>query len=339
MKSRSRLIVSIAVLLVVIGAAFAGGYFVGHGGTNTVRSPALLTAPADADARVEAQKDACPDTTAKVQPESQPEAPASPSCTATLSPEQLRGAVTPPPSVVDPSVPSKDPPNGQFPSSALAPATGCSHGLAKDAAAAWNHVAVIIHQHTGYWIQSNGDASCYRTFAQQVELRNQWCAQGNCGNAAVPGTSNHGWGLAVDAPPQTVAYIHQYAGGLFGQGYGSCSDAPWESWHIKYCGGYSGPDPGPYGKKAKPRFNTLQRGDHGKRVKTLSSKLAVLRRLTPKHPHYISWKRRSSHYNKVIVYGVRRLQRDCHLGADGVYGPHTNDCLNHRWSIYKRNHK
>jgi hypothetical protein len=229
--------------------------------------------------------------------------------------------------------------NGNLSSSSLAPATGCTHGLAKPAAAAWNHVAVIVHAHTGYWLQSNGDASCYRTYAQQVELRNYWCSQGACGNAAVPGTSNHGWGLAVDGPPATVSYIHQYSGGLFGQGYGSCSDAPWESWHIKYCGGYSGPDPGAYGSggggPSKPHFRSLSRGSHGPRVKQLSTRLAILRRPTPKHPHYIAWKRRTSHYNKAVAFGVHKLQRDGHLKSDGVFGPHTHVYLVHRWHAHK----
>lgn len=40
--------------------------------------------------------------------------------------------------------------------------------------------------------------SSYRDFAGQVYQRNRWCAQGACGNAAKPGTSNHGWAVAVD---------------------------------------------------------------------------------------------------------------------------------------------
>ncbi len=41
-------------------------------------------------------------------------------------------------------------------------------------------------------------ASCYRTYAEQVALRNWWCYFGLCQFAAVPGTSTHGWGKAVD---------------------------------------------------------------------------------------------------------------------------------------------
>jgi len=40
--------------------------------------------------------------------------------------------------------------------------------------------------------------SCYRSYDGQVWWRNYWCFFGNCGMAAVPGTSVHGWGRAVD---------------------------------------------------------------------------------------------------------------------------------------------
>jgi len=40
--------------------------------------------------------------------------------------------------------------------------------------------------------------SCYRTYEMQEWWRNFYCFLGNCGLAAVPGTSVHGWGRAVD---------------------------------------------------------------------------------------------------------------------------------------------
>jgi hypothetical protein len=43
---------------------------------------------------------------------------------------------------------------------------------------------------------------CYRDYAGQVYERNYWCKLNICGNAAVPGTSNHGWGKAVDLRDQ-----------------------------------------------------------------------------------------------------------------------------------------
>jgi hypothetical protein len=49
-------------------------------------------------------------------------------------------------------------------------------------------------------------ADCYRDYAGQVYWRTWWCNVGKCGNAAVPGTSNHGWGKAID--------MHDASGGL-----------------------------------------------------------------------------------------------------------------------------
>jgi hypothetical protein len=39
---------------------------------------------------------------------------------------------------------------------------------------------------------------CYRDLAGQVAARTAWCALDACAMAALPGTSNHGWGKAVD---------------------------------------------------------------------------------------------------------------------------------------------
>lgn len=44
--------------------------------------------------------------------------------------------------------------------------------------------------------------SCYRSYADQVAVRNYWCSLGMCQFAAVPGTSIHGWGKAVDFADQ-----------------------------------------------------------------------------------------------------------------------------------------
>jgi LAS superfamily LD-carboxypeptidase LdcB len=41
-------------------------------------------------------------------------------------------------------------------------------------------------------------ADCYRDYSGQVYWRTWWCNVGKCANAAIPGTSNHGLGLAVD---------------------------------------------------------------------------------------------------------------------------------------------
>lgn len=138
--------------------------------------------------------------------------------------------------------------NGRLSDSELAPVAGGTR-LRKDVAAAWNAMAAKIYAKEGVKIASNGPASMYRTYAQQVELKNDWTAHGAPQNAATPGTSNHGWGTAVDTNDR--ALIIKY-GPPFGFRT-SCSDAPWESWHWHWCGGWSGKDPGPdYRSAVKP---------------------------------------------------------------------------------------
>jgi hypothetical protein len=44
--------------------------------------------------------------------------------------------------------------------------------------------------------------ACYRTFEVQQWWRSYYCSKGACGFAAVPGTSRHGWGRAVDFEDQ-----------------------------------------------------------------------------------------------------------------------------------------
>jgi D-alanyl-D-alanine carboxypeptidase len=44
--------------------------------------------------------------------------------------------------------------------------------------------------------------SCYRSYEMQVWWRDYYCFFGQCGYAAVPGTSIHGWGKAIDFEDQ-----------------------------------------------------------------------------------------------------------------------------------------
>lgn len=140
--------------------------------------------------------------------------------------------------------------NGQLPQSDLAPIA--QGQLRKDAAAAWNAMNVEARK-LGLEIVPTGSKSSYRTFAQQQELYNLYkSGRGNL--AAIPGQSNHGWGLAVDlATPQMRAMVDR-----IGAKYGfskRCSDAQSEWWHIKYdpaCNNatWKGADPGPSGQAA-----------------------------------------------------------------------------------------
>ena len=117
----------------------------------------------------------------------------------------------------------------------------------------------------GVHIGCNGPDSMYRPYAEQVRLRNQWCAQGACQNAAVPGTSNHGWGTAVDMPLYVAAICDSPDFDEFGWNK-RYSDAPWESWHRHYGGTYHGGDPGGGGGHRDPT-PLLHQGSKGGAVK------------------------------------------------------------------------
>ena len=80
--------------------------------------------------------------------------------------------------------------NGQLPSSSLCTLWTAKHRLRADAAVALAKLNIAYKQHFGKNICLTDS---YRTLASQVRLRSV-----KPGLAAVPGTSEHGWGLAVD---------------------------------------------------------------------------------------------------------------------------------------------
>jgi zinc D-Ala-D-Ala carboxypeptidase len=81
-------------------------------------------------------------------------------------------------------------PNGELPASDLCTLWNPKHRLRADAAVALAKLNVAYKQHFGNEICLTDS---YRTISEQVRLRST-----KPGLAAVPGTSNHGWGMAVD---------------------------------------------------------------------------------------------------------------------------------------------
>ena len=93
-----------------------------------------------------------------------------------------------------------------------------------------------------------GHGDCYRPYDQQVAARNNACGRGACPCAAVPGTSQHGWGKAVDFFYRgyqidnfaSRAYIWMKANAArfgwnhpaFGEPNGACE----EPWHWEWVG-------------------------------------------------------------------------------------------------------
>jgi hypothetical protein len=144
--------------------------------------------------------------------------------------------------------------NGRLPDSALAAIPGGR--LRKDAADAWLAMRAYIGKTKGVWICPTSVRTAYRPYADQEYFWNLYRNKGGA-LAARPGTSNHGWGIAVDLPtPAMQAAVrdhgHEFGWGIRGGRLGS--DAPSEAWHCTWHpGSYSAterykpaPKPHPY---------------------------------------------------------------------------------------------
>jgi hypothetical protein len=139
--------------------------------------------------------------------------------------------------------------NGRLPDSALRAIPGGR--LEIHAAAAWN----AMNEATGGDLRPLGPNSSYRLYAMQVYYYNLMLSgKGNL--AAFPGTSNHGWGKAVDLAAQFMRSIIDRVGRAFGW---AKVEAPSEWWHVNYVGGFTPrPDPlKPLGKKREAAARLL----------------------------------------------------------------------------------
>jgi hypothetical protein len=117
--------------------------------------------------------------------------------------------------------------NGTVPAEALSGIAGSNHALWAPAARSFEALRDAASR-DGVTI---GITDSYRTYATQVDLvaRKGLYSQG--GLAAAPGTSNHGWGMAVDLAldPAAQAWMRTNAGR-----YGFVEDTPREPWHWGY---------------------------------------------------------------------------------------------------------
>ena len=124
--------------------------------------------------------------------------------------------------------------NGKLPASDLTPIPGGQ--LRKDAAIAWLAMRSFIGKETGVWICPTSPRTAYRPVQDQHYFWNLY-QSGKGALAARPGTSNHGWGIAVDLPtPAMQAAVRQH-GHTFGWGIKGGqlpSDAPSEAWHCTF---------------------------------------------------------------------------------------------------------
>jgi cell wall-associated NlpC family hydrolase len=128
-------------------------------------------------------------------------------------------------------------PNGLIPSSAMCPLGVAGHQLRCDAAAAYRAMSAAFAADTGAPLCITDS---YRTFAGQVDLYRRKPAL-----AAVPGTSNHGWGLAVDlcggierfgTPQYDWMVAHAGRFGYLHPTWADPGNGREEPWHWEYAG-------------------------------------------------------------------------------------------------------
>jgi D-alanyl-D-alanine carboxypeptidase len=120
--------------------------------------------------------------------------------------------------------------NGQLPGNMLI-SVGQGLFLQREAAESFNAMRAQVRRRTGYTIMLNAG---YRTLAKQQALYDGWLDRRPGFNlAAFPGTSNHGWGLAIDLQdwPSARPPLDRF-GAPFGWSK-TWSDAPSEGWHIR----------------------------------------------------------------------------------------------------------
>lgn len=92
-------------------------------------------------------------------------------------------------------------------------------------------------------IRPLGANSSYRLYAVQLRFWNLYrSGRGNV--AAYPGTSNHGWGKAVDVATQQMAAWIRRVGPRFGWSHAEGARVG-EWWHFTYVGGYVPRKPDP----------------------------------------------------------------------------------------------
>lgn len=197
--------------------------------------------------------------------------------------------------------------NGRLPSIALGDIY--QGRLRKDAAKAWNAMNAEAHAKYGVYLRPTGSMSSYRTLAQQYYLWDHVAHPHDTNWVARPGTSNHGWGLAVDLATPQMRNIVDKIGAQYGWAK-RWSDAPGEWWHIKWkAGTYPA-------IKNSDTLPVLRRGQTGPSVIKLK-KLLYDRGLRGFGSRY------NPFFSEATQGAVKRFQSKHHLKADGVVGVAT----------------
>ncbi len=150
----------------------------------------------------------------------------------------LAGALVPRPTALCAGGDLKGFPNGQLPESALCPLWGTAgQVLRADAAAAFDEMSHAYAAETG---EPLCVTDSYRNYAEQVAVR---AAKPTL--AAVPGSSNHGWGVALDlcggvqqfdSPAHRWMKANAAASGWFHPAWAAQGGSKPEPWHWEFAG-------------------------------------------------------------------------------------------------------
>ncbi len=118
-------------------------------------------------------------------------------------------------------------PNGKLPLDVLSKIEGSDHRLWAPAARSFEALRAAAKK-DGVTI---GITDSYRTYETQVDLVRRKGLYSKGGLAAAPGTSNHGWGMALDLrlDSKAQAWMRENAGE-----FGFVEDVPREPWHWGY---------------------------------------------------------------------------------------------------------
>jgi zinc D-Ala-D-Ala carboxypeptidase len=117
--------------------------------------------------------------------------------------------------------------NGRIPREALSEIGSTGHRMWSPAARQYEALSAAAAR-DGVTI---GITDSYRTYESQVDLAERKGLYKNGGLAAVPGTSDHGWGRSLDLrlDGNALAWMREH-----GAQYGFREDVPRESWHWTY---------------------------------------------------------------------------------------------------------
>jgi zinc D-Ala-D-Ala carboxypeptidase len=117
--------------------------------------------------------------------------------------------------------------NGKIPREALSEIGSTGHRMWTPAAQRYEALSAAAAR-DGVTI---GITDSYRTYETQVDLAERKGLYKNGGLAAVPGTSDHGWGRSLDLKLDSNALVWMRE---HGAEYGFREDVPRESWHWTY---------------------------------------------------------------------------------------------------------